>query len=111
MGNKNLFIIKKFLKYIEKIFAYRGDCEFSEFVADEKLAEACVFNLIQIGELVRRLDDEFKEAHPQIHWGSIYNLRNRIVHDYEGIDFEIIWDIIANDLPALKLQFTAIKGE
>ena len=66
------------------------------------LVEACVFNLSQMGELVRLYVQELRELHPSIPWHSMYNLRNRIVHDYEGIDFYMIWDIIRLDLPSLQ---------
>jgi len=71
------------------------------FKLDTILVEACVFNLSQMGELANRLDPAYRSTHPDIPWRSITSLRNRIVHDYEGVNFSLIWDIIRDDLPGL----------
>ncbi len=55
-----------------------------------------------MGELVNRIDEEFEAAHPEIPWRYIYSLRNRIVHDYEGVNLQLIWEIIHDDLPDLR---------
>ena len=65
------------------------------------LTEACVFNLSQIGELANRVDTAFAEAHPEIPWRLLYGLRNRIVHDYEGVNLQLIWETLQEDLPVL----------
>ena len=64
--------------------------------------EACVFNRGQLGELCRIVDDAFAAAHPEIPWREMYGLRNRIVHDYEGVNLRLVWEIISEDIPALK---------
>lgn len=66
------------------------------------LVEACVFNLGQIGELSHAVDDAFIEAHPAIPWAEMYGLRNRIVHDYEGVNLILVWEIISRDIPELR---------
>lgn len=81
---------------------YCKGLSYEEFCADTKLVEACVFNLSQMGELANKVDTGFAEAHPQIPWRSIYSLRNRIVHDYEGVNLQLIWEIIAGDLLSLE---------
>ena len=65
--------------------------------------EACVFNLMQIGELAKTaLSDEIKSQLTAIPWKQLYGMRNRIVHGYSGVDMRIVWDTIHDDLPALK---------
>jgi len=108
MADKYRIIFQKLLGYISKTLGYCEGKTFEGFVADSMLVEACVFNLSQMGELVRLYVKELREMHPGIPWHSMYNLRNRIVHDYEGIDFYMIWDIIRQDLPALQEK---LKGE
>ena len=68
------------------------------------LVEACVFNLSQIGELVKNVDDEYKKEQLGIPWHQLYGLRNRIVHDYEGVNLKLVWEIIEADLTDLKLE-------
>ena len=80
---------------------FKDNMDFPEFSNDPKTIAACVLNLSQIGELVGRLDDEFVQAYTQIPWRNIKNMRNRIVHDYEGILLNIVWDVLENFLPKL----------
>lgn len=99
---RNDIIIEKILVLIAKIQRYCEDLDYDQFCRTEILAEACVFNLSQMGEMVNRLSDDFEEANPQIPWRQIYGLRNRIIHDYEGVNLKLVWEIIINDLPELK---------
>ena len=65
--------------------------------------EACVFNLMQIGELSKTaLSDEAKAGITTIPWKQLYGMRNRIVHGYSGVDMRIVWDTIHDDLPVLQ---------
>ena len=67
------------------------------------------FNVLQIGELSRNaLNDVFKDAHPEIPWRQMYGLRNRIVHDYEGVRLKIVWDTITQDFKPVRDQLQTI---
>ncbi len=101
---RNDIIVQKLIAYACKVIGYCADVTYSDFTADSKLMEACVFNLSQMGELVKKLDDSFMAAHTDIPWRAIYGLRNRIVHDYEGVNLTLIWDVITEDLPSLTEQ-------
>ena len=68
-----------------------------------------MFNLSQIGELVRHLDTDFKTSHTSIPWHQLYGLRNRIVHDYEGVNLALVWEIISDDLPEFKKKLLDIQ--
>ncbi|MDR3165062.1 MAG: DUF86 domain-containing protein [Synergistaceae bacterium] len=106
---KNRRIIETVLNHIEKIENYvRDDSTYENFSADAMIVEACAFNLIQIGEQVNRLDEGFMNTYKDVQWTDIYNLRNRIVHDYQGINFVLIWQIIRDDLPLLKKRLREI---
>ncbi len=98
---RNNIIIEKLITYTEKILRYCDGSNYMTFSADSKLVEACVFNLSQMGELANRIDDAFAAAHPEIPWRYLYGLRNRIVHDYDGVNLKLIWEIIEFDLPDL----------
>jgi uncharacterized protein with HEPN domain len=74
---------------------------FEEFLKDSKTIDAVIRNFEIIGEAANRLPDEFKEEYPSIDWHKIRGFRNRIVHDYMGIDFSIVWDIRSSYLPSL----------
>ena len=106
---KNKIIVEKILKYISKVLDYTKDTDYDDFINNSVLVEACVFNLSQIGELANKIDKEFEESNPSIPWRVMYGLRNKIVHDYEGVNLVLIWDIIKVDLPELYNQLEELN--
>ncbi|MGB7567300.1 MAG: HepT-like ribonuclease domain-containing protein [Chitinivibrionales bacterium] len=73
-----------------------------DFYAARINFDAAMMNFIVIGEMVDRISETFKAAHPDIDWKQIKGLRNIIAHDYFGVDAEELWQIIRKQLPALK---------
>ena len=104
---RNEIVVQKMAGYVRKVLDYCRGYDYAAFSADSKLVEACVFNLSQLGELCKVADDSFTAAHPEIPWREMYGLRNRIVHDYEGGNLKLVWEIIQGDLPELE---KALKG-
>ena len=94
-------ILSKIKAYAEQAMQFKGDLDFAGFSNDAKTIAACVLNLSQIGELVKRLDDEFIAANNHVPWRNIRGMRNRIVHDYEGIQLNFVWDVLVTYLPEL----------
>lgn len=99
---RNEIIVHKLLAYTNKILAYCAGLTYEQFCADSKLVEACVFNLSQMGELANKIDPAFAKDHSDIPWHALYGLRNRIVHDYEGVNLQLIWEIISGSLSTLR---------
>jgi uncharacterized protein with HEPN domain len=77
------------------------------FTADETLKRACVRSLEIIGEAVKKLPAEFKASYPQIEWRSIAGMRDRLIHAYFGVDYELVWDVLVNKIPVLHETITA----
>ncbi|MBR1454869.1 MAG: DUF86 domain-containing protein [Lachnospiraceae bacterium] len=100
MDNKK--ILKKIIKYIDKIILYVNDTNYSNFIKDEKLQDACLMNLSQIGESIVEIEDSFINEHKEIKWKEMKGMRNIIVHDYDGVNLRIVWDTIKYDLPELR---------
>lgn len=103
---KNHRSITKIINYIDTILVYTKDVNYEGFVDNSMLVDACVFNLSQIGELVSKLDEEYINNYSEIPWFKMRGLRNRIVHDYEGVNLKLIWEIIDHDLKILKGQLS-----
>lgn len=104
MDSKDKYVLGKIYTHIATVLEY---CENSncmeEFRENKMRVEACVFNLMQIGELAKAsLSEEAKSQITTIPWKQIYGMRNRIVHGYEGVEMRIVWDTIRTDLPLLK---------
>lgn len=98
---KSEIVLAKMKGYVTKLMDYCAGYTYESFIADTKLVEACVFNLSQLGELCRLAEDNFIQGHPEIPWREMYGLRNRIVHDYEGVNLKLVWEIISEDMPRL----------
>ena len=105
-----LLILEDIKLAIQKIGRYTSQMDHDAFLRDELVIDGVARNLEIIGEAARQLPEEFRRAHPQIPWTQIAGLRNRIVHDYFGLDLEIIWQIIQHDLPELEKEIRALQS-
>ena len=94
-------LVEDILDAAQKIQRYVTGLSFEEFAIDEKTVDAVARNFEIIGEAANRLSEEFKATNPSIDWKRIRGFRNRIVHDYFGIDQSIVWIIIQKYLPEL----------
>lgn len=108
---RNKIIVQKMLGYVSKVMAYCDGYSYERFSEDSMLVEACVFNLSQLGELCHAADDDFVQEHPEIPWREMYGLRNRIVHDYEGVNLRLVWEIIREDLPELESSLLKLSSK
>lgn len=73
-----------------------------EFQQNETLKRAFVRSLEIIGEASKKIPWEFRSLHPVVNWRSKTGMRDRLVHDYFGIDYEIVWDVVKNKIPDLR---------
>ena len=106
---KDKIIVKKMITYIGRILGYIQGYDYDRFSKEQLAIDACVFNLSQIGELVTKVSENFEQAHPEIPWRQLYGLRNRIVHDYEGVNIKLVWEIVENDLKGLLSNLEKIE--
>jgi uncharacterized protein with HEPN domain len=112
MSKRSLeLLIEDIWESIEKIERYTEGMTQDNFESDEKTTDAVVRNLEIIGEAAGRLPEDFTDRHSEIEWVKIIGLRNRIVHEYFGVDLQIIWQILKKDLPAFKLSLKKIHSE
>jgi uncharacterized protein with HEPN domain len=103
-------LLDDILQAIGRIEQYIKGLSYDAFSKDQKSIDAVVRNLEIIGEAANRLPDEFKEKYSEIEWYKVVGLRHRIVHEYFGIDLEIIWQILHKDLPELRDSLSQIIG-
>ena len=90
------------LECIKKIESYTTDISYDDFIKDSKTIDAVVRNLEVIGEAARQVQEDTKQKYNYIPWKEIVGLRNRVIHEYFGVDLEIVWQIINQDLKELK---------
>ena len=110
MKHEQVFL-KHILDEINFLIKKTGDKKFDEFIKDEVLKRACSRSLEIIGEAVKNLSNDFKRAHKGIEWKKIAGLRDKIIHYYFGVNWDILWDIIKNRLPELKEQVENILNK
>ena len=108
MKNKEYITFVKMIEYVDKAIKYTQDYTFEQFCEDEKTIDATVFAISQIGELVKNITKETQNKYNSIEWNMIKGLRNRIVHDYEGISLKSIWYVLKYDLIELRKDIEEI---
>ena len=94
----------------DKILRFTKDMTFEDFISNEIIIDAVIRNFEIIGEAANRLNDDFKDEYQEIDWHRIRGFRNRIVHDYVGIDYEIVWRIKETILPDMLDRIKNILG-
>ncbi|MCE5213694.1 MAG: DUF86 domain-containing protein [Methanobacterium sp.] len=85
------------------------DMEFQDLMDDPVLQRACLKSLEIIGEAVKNISDNFKSETPEIEWRKIAGLRDKLIHHYFGVDWEIVWNVINNKIPGIKEHLNTIK--
>lgn len=111
MKNKEYVSFIKMIEYIDKAIEYTKGYTFESFCNDNKTIDATVFAISQIGELVKNISKETMSKYNNIEWNMIKGLRNRIVHDYEGINLRSIWVVLQSDIRQLKIDLQSIMQE
>lgn len=96
----------EFLRHILKECDYLGkeslENNYDDFINDERLSKAICRSLEIIGEASTKINPDLKQTYPLISWREMSDLRNRIIHHYFGIDYDIVWDVVINEIPVLK---------
>ncbi|PYS60698.1 MAG: hypothetical protein DMF76_13180 [Acidobacteria bacterium] len=96
---------------IRRISVYTERMNYDAFLADIKTQDAVTRNLEIIGEAVKNLSPELRQLHPDVPWRSMAGVRDRLIHDYFGVNLDIIWEIISNELPKLVEPLERILEE
>ena len=97
-------LFEDILESIYKIDNYTKGIDIKAFKSNSMLIDAVVRNIEIIGEATSKIPDEIKNKFSEVPWVKLKGIRNRIVHDYFGVDVEIIWKIIEKDLVELRQQ-------
>lgn len=74
------------------------------FVQDETLKRAYVRSIEVIGEAVNQLPDRLRQKYDAIEWRAMAGMRDRLIHNYFGVDYDIVWDVVVNKIPALDAE-------
>ena len=103
--------LEDILEAIGKIRTYTAGMSADCFATDNKTLDAVLRNLEVIGEAVKCIPGDIRAQHPQVEWKKMAGLRDILIHQYFGIDAEIIWDVVHNKLPGLERQIRDVAKE
>lgn len=97
-------ILQHILRYCEEAEATHREYGYSRVRFDQSVAyrNSLVMCILQIGELIKYLSDDFCSAHSEIPWRKIYAMRNYVAHDYGAVDFDVVWDASMNGMRELS---------
>jgi uncharacterized protein with HEPN domain len=94
---------------------YIADCASGttrdKFLQDETLKRAFVRSIEIIGEAAKHVPDNFRQQHSEIEWRVMAGMRDRLIHGYFGVDYELVWDVVVNKIPELRRQIESLLSE
>ena len=96
-------LLQDMLGAIEAIESYSVPT-YQVFLKDQRTQDAIMYNLIILGEAANKIQEDFQRSHPEIPWDDVIGTRHVIVHGYDHVRLQIVWDILEKDLHSLKLK-------
>lgn len=108
MSFEPLDYLRHILVEVEYLLDQSQGLNFERFATDETLQRAFVRSLEVIGEAVNNLPEDFRASHSEVEWRPIARMRDRLIHGYFGVDYQLVWDVVQEKLPELRRNIQRI---
>jgi uncharacterized protein with HEPN domain len=108
MSFEPLDYLRHILVEVEYLLDQSQGLSFDRFAADETLRRAFVRSLEVIGEAVKNLPEDFRASHSEVEWRPFARMRDRLIHGYFGVDYQLVWDVVQEKLPELRRNLQRI---
>jgi uncharacterized protein with HEPN domain len=92
----------------ERALGYVQGLTYGQFVADRKTVDAVSYAIVVIGEAASALKDAGPSLAPEVPWADIRGMRNRVAHEYFGVDVKVLWETVREDLPTLLVSLRLV---
>jgi len=109
MKKDTKIFLEHILESINLIEEYMQDKTKTEFLETKQLQDAVIRRIEIIGEAVKNIPDDIKEKYKDIPWRNIMGMRDILIHQYFGVDLELTWEVINNNIPELKKKISSVK--
>jgi uncharacterized protein with HEPN domain len=103
--------IEDILLSLQELEDFTRGMDFETFIKDRKTVNAVIRSLEVMGEAVKRIPEEIRSRYPEIPWKYIAGMRDKLIHEYHGVDLEIVWEVVKKETPPLKPLFEKILVE
>ena len=111
MSREYRFLLEDMRTSCEKVIQFTHRLTRTQFLADQKTYDAVMRNLEIIGEAAKHIPNEIRSRYPEVDWRRVAAFRDVAIHEYFGIDVDVVWDIVQNKLPALDKQIRQLLSE
>jgi len=111
MKKDDTVYMKHILDAIHRVEEYTQNIEYKDFIENHLIQDGVIRQIEIIGEAVKRLSNEIREKYTDVPWKDIVGMRNKLIHNYFGVDVDAVWETVKKDIPVLKKKLIGIKEE